>query len=122
MKNYFLPLLLVLLFFSSSPNLNANTPTNSSCESIQTTSYNSYIYFSGNWHTGKIWIQQTQNGYKLLSYNFDSVHNVNGHKLSGDFDQRHSLTKLNPNNELAKQNNFTHYVTIQGLKAYLILD
>jgi len=122
MKNYFLPVLLVLLFFSSSPNVNAKTSVMSSCESIQTTSYKAYVNSNGNWHTGTIWIQQTQNGHQLLSYNFDSVHSGMGHKLAGDFDQRHRLTKLNPNNELAKQNNVTHYVTIQGLKAYLILD
>jgi hypothetical protein len=90
-------------------------------ECIQTYEYDAHIYYSGYWHTGKVWINQSKNGYKLLSYSFD-LQLTNGN-FSGDFDERlHRLYELNPNNELAKRNNFTHYITVQNIKVYISLS
>lgn len=116
--------ILSFLFISNSFLVNAKSSytINKSRVSFQQTVYEAYAFHNGYWHKGRISINQYQNGYQLVSYSFNDISNYNGQPLSGNFYQGQQLIRLNPNNELAKANNFTHYVEIQGLKAYIIAN
>ena len=79
------------------------------------------MYHQGQWHTGFINYTTTQNGYELTSYQFDTVSSQQtGQKLTGYFNSDAKFINLNPNNNLARQYNFTHYINIQGITAYII--
>lgn len=78
------------------------------------------IFAKGQWHNGYIRYQQNQSGYTLISYEFSTLETYNGTGFTGQFlDRQAKFTALNPNNEYAKRYNFTHYVDIQGLRAYI---
>jgi hypothetical protein len=76
-----------------------------------------FIMWGGNWRKGRITYMSTQQGYKPISYQFQDV----DYRLKGKFFSE-KFTPLNPNNELAKANNWTHTIGIQGTTAYLILN
>ena len=84
-------------------------------------SITAYIFHQGQWHTGFINYSTTQNGYKLTTYQFNTISSLQtGQKLVGHFYDDTKFTNLNPNNNLARQHNFTHYVSIEGFNAYII--
>lgn len=120
MKKFILKLSFIILLLIIPVNLSANENTKTPLECLQSKVYKAYIYHSGNWHTGKIFINQNENGYRLESYSFSDVFIGNGQRLEGSFIGGEELIRLNPNNELAINNNFTHYVEIMGLNAYII--
>lgn len=122
MKKTFLHFLLIFLLFGLSNNSEASVITKSHIKCLQQNSYKSYIFYNGNWHTGEIRMRQTENGHILSSYSFDDIYLMGNQTLSGYFYPDQQLIKLNPNSDLAKNNNFTHYVEIQGLRAYIIAN
>lgn len=79
-----------------------------------------YVSYQGQWHTGYIYYEQTQYGTKLTQYRFDTIYLVNGQSLSGNLGGNERFTTLNPNNPLAVKYNFTHYIDLQGVRAYII--
>ena len=80
---------------------------------------NAYVWWGGNWRTGYITYVRTQQGYKPISYQFEDYGND---QLRGQFFPGERFTPLNPNNNLAKQNNWTHTISVQGVAAYLTLN
>lgn len=85
----------------------------------QSDSIKAYIYYQGVWHEGYITYNKTENDYTLNEYQFNDLYLMGGRPFSGYF-RGQRFTQLNPNNELAKQYNFTHYVEIQGTRVYII--
>ncbi|MFV8327631.1 hypothetical protein [Flavobacterium sp. ZS1P14] len=122
MKKTFLQFSLVFLLFGLTTNLKASTPIKPCSEYLQSNTYEAYMYHNGNWNKGRITMRQTENGYVLSTYSFSDIYTINGQQLSGNFYADQRLTRLNPNNDLAKNYNFTHYVDIQGVKAYIIAN
>ena len=88
-------------------------------EISQESSIEASIFAKGQWHRGYIKYQQNQNGYTLISYEFSTLETYNGTGFTGNFGSGARFITLNPNNEYAKRFNFTHYVDIQGLRAYI---
>lgn len=122
MKKLILKFSLIVILLVIPANLSASECTKNVFRISQSNVYDAYMYQGGNWHTGRIVIEQTQNGYRLISYNFSDVSTFNGQPLQGRFYDGERLTPLNPNNELAKKNNFTHYIEIQGIRAYIVAN
>lgn len=118
MKKIILKLLFVSLLCFAAIEAKSNEPFNSISKCLQEKSLKAYIFYQGTWHEGFIMFNQTENGYQLTKYQFNDIY-INGSPLNGYFNYE-KFTKLNPNNELALKNNFTHYVNIQGLNAYII--
>ncbi len=77
-----------------------------------------YIMIGGNWIRGQITYVRTQQGYQPIRFWF-------GQELRGEFWPDQSFIPLNPNNQLARQNNWTHTISVQsfnqGGTAYLTL-
>jgi hypothetical protein len=86
----------------------------------QSNSIEAYMSYQGNWHTGKIYYEQSQYGIKLLQYNFETINTLTGRGLRGSFDGNEKFIALNPNNDFAIKYNFTHFIDLEGLKAYII--
>lgn len=74
-----------------------------------------YIMSGGNWQKGQVTYIETNRGYQPVSYDFSDY--VNGPRGRFYSDQR--FRPLNPNNPLAKANNWTHTIEIRGTVAYL---
>jgi hypothetical protein len=77
-----------------------------------------YIMWGSNWRRGQITYSSTQQGYKPISYQFEDYGNS---QLRGQFFPDQRFSPLNPNNQLAKQNNWTHTISVQGVTAYLTI-
>ncbi|MFH6951447.1 hypothetical protein ACHRV6_23370 [Flavobacterium sp. FlaQc-51] len=122
MKKYLLLTSLLLSVSMFSSRLKESNFNKTVFSYVQQSSYEAYAFHNGSWHTGRIYIRQNQNGYQLISYSFNDLYMFNSQPLAGDFLQGQRLTPLNPNNELAKRNNFTHYVNIQGINVYIIAN
>lgn len=89
-------------------------------EIVQERSIKASIYFRGEWHYGYIKYQQQQTGYILTSYQFETIEMPGQGQFIGYFpNNQFKFVALNPNNEYAKNYNFTHYVDIMGLRAYI---
>lgn len=112
-KIFFLILIgtLPMTSFSNSSNLIEKTI-------IQSNSIKAYISYQGNWHTGYIYYEQGQNGVRLIQYRFDTINGLTG--FSGNFGGDENFTPLNPNNSFAVKYNFTHFIDLQGVRAYII--
>jgi hypothetical protein len=67
-----------------------------------------YIIIQGTWVHGTISVNRTQNGDKPFNYNFDGFE-------SGSLYPDSRFTPLNPNNQYAIKNNFTHTISIPNL-------
>lgn len=81
-----------------------------------------YMWWDNNWRSGNITYIRTQQGYTPVSYNFGDTQHRGGSisPLRGYF-SGDRFVPLNPNNELAKKNNWTHIITVEGIDAYLTL-
>lgn len=88
-------------------------------ELIQERSIQASIYVRGQWYNGSIKYVQHQQGYTLLSYSFPSLEIPGQGQFSGSLSNSSRFIALNPNNDFAKNYNFTHYVEIMGLRAYI---
>ena len=78
-----------------------------------------WIDIRGNFYSGNIRVNRTQNGDRPYSYCFPGTGGMRGYIPFFEDDNR--FTPLNPNNPLAIQNNFTHMISIPSLwTAYLI--
>ena len=89
-------------------------------EISQENSIKAFIYSKGQWHTGYITYQQTSDSYVLISYSFNTLEKCYGcGHLNGSFADSQKFNPLNPNNEYAKNYNYTHYIDIQGFRAYI---
>lgn len=77
-----------------------------------------FIMIGGNWVSGQITYMRTQQGYQPIRFSF-------GEQIRGEFWPDQRFIPLNPNNQLAKQNNWTHTINVQsfnqGGTAYLTL-
>jgi len=111
MKNF---ILLALVFSMFSFTVPSGLKKDSQNKSIA-----AYIYFQRTWYTGYIYYSTAPDGYKLESYSFDQMY-IGGQAFSGYFYGQEKFIPLNPNNELAKQNNFTHYVITREIPIYII--
>ncbi len=87
-------------------------------EVAQVRSVPAFIMWGGNWRSGQVSFIQTEYGYKPVSYQFEDYGN---NQLRGQFYPDQQFMSLNPNHQLAKQNNWTHTITVQGSTAYLRL-
>lgn len=88
-------------------------------EIIQERSIKASIYVRGEWYYGDIKYVQHQQGYTLTYYSFPSLEIPGQGQFSGSLSNSSKFIALNPNNEYAKNYNFTHYVEIMGLRAYI---
>ncbi len=111
-------LTIVVVTLSSFKNITSDfTPkTNSLNESYQQqqTVY-AWRMAGGNWQQGTVTYQNTQQGLKPISYDFSSY--TNGGR--GQFMPDARFMPLNPNNELAKKNNWTHSISSMAGTLYL---
>ena len=69
----------------------------------------------GQWQQGSVTYQNTQQGLKPISYDFSGY--TNGGR--GQFMPDARFMPLNPNNELAKKNNWTHSISSMAGTLYL---
>ena len=67
-----------------------------------------YIMMQGNWMHGTISVNRTQNGDRPYRYDFPGMQGV---QTSGQFYPDTRFTPLNPNNQYAIRNNFTHTIS-----------
>jgi hypothetical protein len=112
--------ILFVLCFSVFNTTFSNNITKHSIEVIQERSAKATIYVRGEWHYGYINYQQYPDGYVLTSYRFQTIELPGQGQFSGVFpNNQFKFIALNPNNEYAKNYNFTHYVDIMGLRAYI---
>ena len=107
--------LLLLVFLTVSFN---STSYSNSHKGKQSDSIKAYVYHQG-WHEGYITYTKTENDYTLNEYQFNDLYLMGSQSFSGYF-RGERFTQLNPNSQLAKQFNFTHYVEIQGTRIYII--
>lgn len=92
-------------------------------KSIQQQPVKSYINHQGQWYEGYITFVTDQFGKTVVStYTFPTLFTANGTAFKGYFTGYENFTPLNPNSELAKQYNFTHYISFQGVNAYVTLQ
>ena len=112
----------LIIFSTVSVNASTVNTIDNPIKLTQQSNYEAYVYYQGNWYTGMIYTRQSENGFQLSSYSFRNLYIFNGQQFSGNFNQEQRLVRLNPNSELAKNNNFTHYVNIQGVNVYIILN
>lgn len=120
MKKLMLNSLLIFLIFIPTVSLKANESKFPHLTFLNLNSIEAYVFYQGNWVKGSITYEATQQGYTLKSYNFSQVYLAGGQTLSGYFYDGQRFTQLNQNNELAKKYNFTHYIDIQGIRAFII--
>lgn len=74
-----------------------------------------YRRAQGSWQNGQVSIVRSPNGIIALDFNFNGY--VGGGR--GEFVQNTMLVPLNPNHELAKGMNFTHYVSSPAGALYM---
>jgi hypothetical protein len=86
----------------------------------QTRSFDAFLWWGNRWVRGYIDCQVSQYGYVPIKYYFDAGVGSNFNSR-GNFYQGDKFIPLNPNHELAKKNNWTHYIKVQGSNAYLTL-
>jgi hypothetical protein len=104
----------VLTAFKATPILKINLKECTSALQQQETTFDVYVMQGGNWIKGQITYVRTQQGYTPIRYHFSD-------QLRGEFWPDQRFMPLNPNNELAKQNNWTHTISVGGATAYLTL-
>ncbi len=119
-----LVILVLTVFITTLTSFSSNisnklTTTNSISESTQQQQVvPAYALCGGNWYSGQIAYIITDQGYKPLYYWFNDFC---GRQLQGQF-YNERFVPLNPNNQLAKQNNWTHTISLNGqATAYLTL-
>lgn len=110
----------VLSAFKTAPILKNHSNDYSSTlqQQQQQQTVDAYVMWGGNWRRGQITYSSTQQGYKPISYQFEDYGNS---QLRGQFFPDQIFSPLNPNNQLAKQNNWTHTISVGGATAYLTL-
>ena len=80
---------------------------------------NAFLMMQGQFIQGTISVQSTQNGAKPINYNFPGMAQ---RQTSGQFYPDTRFIPLNPNNQYAIRNNFTHTINIPNLgTAYVSL-
>ncbi|MDP2112664.1 MAG: hypothetical protein Q8K69_01255 [Bacteroidota bacterium] len=102
---------------NSSKSATSNALLNFSSQ--QDYSADAYIAGGNGWIKGFITYNKTQQGYVPIRYYFQ---NVGGRELKGNFYKGDSFTPLNPNNQYAKQYNFTHTIKVPAATVYLTLN
>lgn len=116
MKNFFFSMLVAILPVTTFLNPVEHLPN----AVYQSRSIKAYINHQGQWHTGYIYYEPQQNGIRLTNYQFDTMYTVNGQSFSGNLGGNERFVPLNQNNNLARTYNFTHYLDLQGVRAYII--
>lgn len=112
--------ILFVLCFSVFNTTFSNNFVKQPTEVIQERSIKASIYVRGEWYYGDIKYVQHEQGYTLTSYSFPSLEIPGQGQFSRAFpNNQFKFVALNPNNEYAKNYNFTHYVDIMGLRAYI---
>jgi len=115
----FLGLVALSAFTSKS---NGNTKSMERSDAIQQQGQGQSVYAwrlaGGRWQQGTVTFRRTQQGFRPISYNFDNY--SNGGRAEFYSDAR--FVPLNPNNELAKRNNWTHSISSQIGTLYLTID
>ncbi len=71
----------------------------------------------GQWQQGTVTYERTQQGYRPISYDFSNYTNGGRNQFMPDA----RFMPLNPNNELAKKNNWTHSISSLAGTLYLRL-
>jgi len=103
-------------FNNDSSNLSLNNISNVMHQQQQTV--DAFIMIGGNWMRGQITYMRTQRGFQPIRFYFNE-------QLKGEFWPDQTFIPLNPNNQLAKQNNWTHTISVQAISqggtAYLTL-
>lgn len=114
-----LPILLVLIFLTSSYSTIRVSDPKYACKIIeQERSYRAYINKQNKWINGYIYV----NNGKLTDYQFDNIDSNSSNQGKYITGQEQFYT-LNPNNQLAINYNFTHYVDISLLgRVYIIAN
>jgi hypothetical protein len=92
------------------PNINGNGRSTQQRQTID-----AYRSAGGSWQAGRVSIVRSPNGIIALDYNFDGY--ARGGR--GQFVQNVMLVPLNPNHQLAKEKNFTHYVSSPAGALYM---
>ena len=115
MKNLLLSCTFLFVFLSSF------APKEANCIKAQN-AIKGYIYTREGWSEGFLTVKRTETGYQLTSYQFDALNNGNPERISPYDYSRYNFTRVNPNNPLAVQNNFTHFVTIGDFTVYTMLN
>lgn len=112
-----LPTLLGLIYLTSSfGTIGATNPKYESKIIEQERSYRAYINKQNKWLNGYV---NVSNG-KLTDYQFDNI-DSNGSNQGKYITGQEQFYTLNPNNQLAINYNFTHYVDIAMLgRVYII--
>ena len=75
-----------------------------------------FLNFHGSWVEGQIQLIKSNQGYTPTSYSFSNVQNCSSQFMPGE-----QFTPLNPNSDLAKAQNFTHFISVSCGTAYLML-
>lgn len=119
LKIFALVLSVVALISVGNSSQSAASNALSNFSSQQSYSADAYILGGNGWIKGFITYNKTQQGYVPVRYYFQ---NVGGRELKGNFYNGDSFTPLNPNNQYAKANNFTHTIKVPGATAYLTLN
>ena len=73
---------------------------------------NAFLMIQGRFIMGTIGVQNTQNGLRPVNYSFPGMAQ---RQTSGQFYPDTRFTPLNPNNQYAIKNNFTHTISIPNL-------
>jgi hypothetical protein len=71
----------------------------------------------GQWQQGTVTYERNQFGYRPMSYDFSNYTNGGRNNFAPDV----MFTPLNPNNDLAKKNNWTHTIRSMAGTLYLSL-
>ena len=122
MKNFcllFCSILGLVAFSSFTSPSDVNTKSIESSVAIQQQGQRQTVYAwrmaGGNWQQGTVTYENTQQGIRPINYNFSSY--TNGGR--GQFMPNARFMPLNPNNELAKKNNWTHSISSMAGTLYL---
>lgn len=120
MKN--LGLLFCLIFglvafsaFTSSSDVNTKSFESSATIQQQIQTVDAWRMAGGNWQQGTVTYESTQQGYRPISYDFSNYTNGGRNQFMPDA----RFMPLNPNNELAKKNNWTHTISSMAGTLYL---